>query len=340
MYSIPQVTIREMLRKTAYAASQDDTRRTLKGVLMNFKDEKLTMVATDGRRLALVENELEFPKAAEKDIVLPSKAVAELQRSLSAEGRSAARLNGRPLTLSLLKAAGELLVNIHGQSDTHTLTERDNQLAILDGYAENAELLTSYREIFKRLSTVRASIREITTEEAARLREIEMLRYQIADIESLGLREGEEEKLEEKKKRLKSIERIAKQTTFAYRALRSAEKANVTYILDRAIAAVNSLSDVIATGAVLPRSGSISAGTSGFSQQVLERPLKNYYPEIDVVTTPDGATVAMVHCNNGCSELDAFAAMFAFEYKRLTLFVRGCVKVYGMVAFGADNLAH
>ena len=66
MYSIPQVTI--------------------KGVLMSFKDEKLTMVATDGRRLALVENELEFPKAAEKDIVLPSKAVAELQRSLSAEG--------------------------------------------------------------------------------------------------------------------------------------------------------------------------------------------------------------------------------------------------------------
>jgi len=86
IYTIPQVTIREMLRKTAYAASQDDTRRTLKGVLMSFKDEKLTMVATDGRRLALVENELEFPKAAEKDIVLPSKAVAELQRSLSAEG--------------------------------------------------------------------------------------------------------------------------------------------------------------------------------------------------------------------------------------------------------------
>ena len=70
MYTIPQATIREMLRKTAYAASQDDTRRTLKGVLMSFKDEKLTMVATDGRRLALVENEVEFPKAAEKDIVL------------------------------------------------------------------------------------------------------------------------------------------------------------------------------------------------------------------------------------------------------------------------------
>ena len=85
-YSLPQKTFGEMLRKVAYAASQDDTRRTLKGVLLSFKNSKLTMVATDGRRLALVENELEFPKDAEKDIVLPLKAVCELQRSMSGEG--------------------------------------------------------------------------------------------------------------------------------------------------------------------------------------------------------------------------------------------------------------
>ena len=85
-YNVSQTVFREMLRKVSYAASQDDTRRTLKGVLISFKDEKLTMVATDGRRLALIENELEFPKSAEKDIVLPSKAVAELQRSLTGEG--------------------------------------------------------------------------------------------------------------------------------------------------------------------------------------------------------------------------------------------------------------
>lgn len=85
-YVIPQGTLKEMLRKVSYAASQDDTRRTLKGVLMSFKNSKLTMVATDGRRLALVENEIEFPKDAEKDIVLPSKAVSELQRSLNGDG--------------------------------------------------------------------------------------------------------------------------------------------------------------------------------------------------------------------------------------------------------------
>lgn len=65
-----------------------------------------------------------------------------------------------------------------------------------------------------------------------------------------------------------------------------------------------------ATNAVLPRTGNISAGTSIFSMLVLEKPLSRVYPEIDVVTTPDGAPVAMVHCNNCCSELDAWVGVF------------------------------
>lgn len=85
-YVLPQITLREMLRKTAYAASQDDTRKTLKGVLASFKGGKLTMVATDGRRLALVEHEIELPVEAEKDVILPSKVVNELQRSLTTDG--------------------------------------------------------------------------------------------------------------------------------------------------------------------------------------------------------------------------------------------------------------
>ena len=85
-YTISAAILKEMFRKTSYAASQDDTRRTLKGVLMSFNDSKLVMVATDGRRLAMVENELDFPKDCSKDMVVPSKTVQELIRSLSNEG--------------------------------------------------------------------------------------------------------------------------------------------------------------------------------------------------------------------------------------------------------------
>ena len=72
-----------------------------------------------------------------------------------------------------------------------------------------------------------------------------------------------------------------------------------------------------ATNAVLPRTGNISAGTSIFSMLVLEKSLSGVYPEIDMVTTPDGAPVAMVHCNNCCSELDAWVRMFD-EFAKLT----------------------
>ena len=74
---------------------------------------------------------------------------------------------------------------------------------------------------------------------------------------------------------------------------------------------------MVATGAVHPRTGSISAGTSAFSLQVLERPLKGYYPQIDVCCTPGGKTVAMAHCNNCTSDIDAWIGLIADTAKVL-----------------------
>lgn len=68
---------------------------------------------------------------------------------------------------------------------------------------------------------------------------------------------------------------------------------------------------MVATGSVAPRSGNVSAGTSIFAMVVLERPLEHAHHELDLVTTPAGDPVAMVHCNNGASELAAWAGMFA-----------------------------
>jgi DNA polymerase-3 subunit beta len=85
-YKMEQGTFKEMLRKTAYAASTDETRYVLNGVLMSFRGGKLTVVATDGRRLALVEHEVEVPRETEADLILPSKAVSELQHTLHDQG--------------------------------------------------------------------------------------------------------------------------------------------------------------------------------------------------------------------------------------------------------------
>lgn len=81
-----QKDLRDGLRKTAYAISTDETRYVLNGVLFSFKENKLTLVATDGRRLAMLDIELEFPRSHEADIIVPTKAVTELGRLLTDDG--------------------------------------------------------------------------------------------------------------------------------------------------------------------------------------------------------------------------------------------------------------
>lgn len=86
VFTMEQRVLKEMLQKTSYAASADETRYILNGTLMSFKSNKLTLVATDGRRLSLTEHELEFPKEAETDAIVPTKAVNELLRVLKDDG--------------------------------------------------------------------------------------------------------------------------------------------------------------------------------------------------------------------------------------------------------------
>jgi DNA polymerase-3 subunit beta len=86
IFNIAQKDLKDGLKKTSYAISTDETRYVLNGTLFSFKDNKLTLVATDGRRLALVDLELEFPRSQEIDVIVPTKAVTELQRLVKDEG--------------------------------------------------------------------------------------------------------------------------------------------------------------------------------------------------------------------------------------------------------------
>ena len=85
-FTIHQKALRDALKKTSYAISTDETRYVLNGILFSFKENKLTMVATDGRRLALVDLEVEFPRSQEVEIIVPTKCVTELGRLLGDEG--------------------------------------------------------------------------------------------------------------------------------------------------------------------------------------------------------------------------------------------------------------
>lgn len=100
-FKIDQSILKDCLRKTSYAISTDETRYVLNGILFSFKNSNLTMVATDGRRLAMVEQELEFPQSHETDIIVPTKAVNELARLLRDQGEAIIRVSNSQVGFDL-----------------------------------------------------------------------------------------------------------------------------------------------------------------------------------------------------------------------------------------------
>ncbi len=80
IFTLKQADVKDALRKTSYAISSDETRYVLNGILFSFKDSRLTMVATDGRRLGLVDLEVEFPQSDEVDLIVPTKCITEVAR--------------------------------------------------------------------------------------------------------------------------------------------------------------------------------------------------------------------------------------------------------------------
>ena len=84
--TLPQETVRSMMRKTSFAISTDEARYVLNGIFFSLKDHKMTMVATDGRRLALVDEEVDVLEQSQGEFIIPAKAVNELNQLLQEKG--------------------------------------------------------------------------------------------------------------------------------------------------------------------------------------------------------------------------------------------------------------
>ena len=181
----------------------------------------------------------------ELGIALDDEKSILVQRTFSVDGRSAVRINGRNVNLSILKQIAPGLVNIHGQSDSGALADSEKHIDLLDIYASSEELLSKYREIYTKLEKTRRDIQDITKKESERERLKEILAYQIKDIDALKLRAGEEEELIDKKVKIKNSEKITKNSEFTYKALRGSEKGSAAYLIDRSITALTQLAAVV-----------------------------------------------------------------------------------------------
>lgn len=174
-----------------------------------------------------------------------------LSRSVSADGRSAARVNGQSVTQTMLREIGRTLITIHGQHDNQRLMQKGYHIRLLDAYAGNAEALEQYRAVYDKWRQAKTELEQLRRDEAEKMRLRDILEYQIKEIDAAKLKEGEEQELSSERLRLQSIEKIKKQTDFAYRALHGSEKGAVTLLLDRAATALSQISGVIPEAADL-----------------------------------------------------------------------------------------
>lgn len=146
-----------------------------------------------------------------------------IQREIWLDGKNVCRVNGRPVTVALLRKLGIQLINIHGQHDSQQLFDEANHLRYLDLFAKDEAELAAYTAAFETVQQTRAEIRRLSMDESEKLRRVETLRYQIEEIEGAKLKPGEDEQLEALRKRLQNSEKMKSGLCAAVNALYGGE---------------------------------------------------------------------------------------------------------------------
>lgn len=132
-----------------------------------------------------------------------------IQREVYLDGKNVCRVNGSLVSVSILRKLGVQLINIHGQHDSASLFDENNHLLLLDAFSGNEPLRREYGEKYETYTQLQRQIASLTMDEGEKLRKMEMLRYQIQEIEKAKLTPGEDETLEQRRKLLQNSEKIS-----------------------------------------------------------------------------------------------------------------------------------
>ena len=131
-------------------------------------------------------------------------------REIAADGKTSARINGRPATVSILRMVGEGLLNIHGQHDSQALLSPDRHLEFIDAFGGHQQELADYEALYRQLQQAEREIRTLTMDEADKARRLDLLSYQIQELEQAALQPGEEEELTAQKKVIQDSEKLVR----------------------------------------------------------------------------------------------------------------------------------
>ena len=167
----------------------------------------------------------ELPALRENGVAPEEDGTLVLQRELYGDGKNNCRANGRPITVAQLRAIGESLLNIHGQHDGQQLLDETQHLAYLDRFGRLEGQLASYAALYEAMRETRRAIDALRMDEAEKARRVDMLRYQIAELERADLQIGEEEALLRRRNILRNGEKLLSAVNAADRLLNGGEDA-------------------------------------------------------------------------------------------------------------------
>lgn len=142
-----------------------------------------------------------------------------VQRDISSDGKTTARVNGMPVTISNLKEVGALLVNVHGQHDNQILLSQEKHLQILDDYGNLEDLLDKYRYHYSYLKKINSELEKINSAQSIKSQRIEELTDQINEIEQADIEEGEDIELESDSRAIKNSANILKSLNLAHESI-------------------------------------------------------------------------------------------------------------------------
>ena len=131
-----------------------------------------------------------------------------ISRKISLDGKNVCKINGSNVTVSMLKKIGQALINVHGQMDNHNLLNEELHYTYIDNFAENADILEDYQNAYNDYCTLKRRYDNLIVNESEKARKIDLLTYQIKEIEDAGIKIGEWEELEKRKKVLQNAEQL------------------------------------------------------------------------------------------------------------------------------------
>lgn len=176
----------------------------------------------------------------------PEDGEIYIQRTVGADGKGKILVCGRQIPLQLLREIGTVLIAVHGQHDNQKLMKQELHIKFLDGYAGDEGLLGEYREAYSALSSLRRELKALDRDESEKARLTEMLNYQIGDIDAAHLRPGEDEELERKRKKIRSLEKLSRHIRTVYADLCAGDRApSARDRISGAISSLEQLSDII-----------------------------------------------------------------------------------------------